>query len=248
MNKKPLIAIILILLIILSLSACNQRIVRPTAAVYNIQGAVVINDDNDSIAVSLALKKNDTLTNSVILMIDGDTLKYSGGLYRKSYATANALASGDYQIKLNDNDNIDSIPLALPSGLSISSIALPDSRINPRGAAVHIEWTAAAGSNGYAIGVIKKDSAYSAAGFFQFVTTGGNLISIPPDAFRKSDALDTGWYRVFVYAYSGSPAEYLNLPTNFPLGLTDNITKTNISGSIGAIVVSKPDSIHVTLE
>ena len=248
MNNKLLNIALSGILIILFQSGCNQRITRSTSGTYHLQGAVVKNKDNDSIQVSILLTKNDTLADSVNIMIGSDTLKFEGGLYRKSYNTTGALAAGDRQIRISDRDFSDSIIFTIPSDLNISSISLPESRINPGGAAVPIEWTAASGSNGYSIGVAKNSLAYKSDGFCQFVATGGNLISIPPDAFRLSGNLDTGWYKVFVYAYAGSPTDGQDLPTKFPSGLSDNISKLDISGSFGAIVVSKPDSIHVTLE
>lgn len=248
---------ILGILIITFCWGCNQRITRSTIGNYDLHGGMVKNLDNDSLRAYVYLMNNHVTADSALILLGADTMKSATGesTYTKSYGAANALATGDHYLKINDKDLSDSILFTIPSNLQITSVALPDSRNNPHGAAVHIEWTAAANSIGYAYGVIKNHLAYNSTtkGFFQFVTTGGTLISIPPEAFRKLNALDTGWYKVYIYAYSGSfrevdnfPVE--NLPTAFPPGITDSISTLNLSGSFGVIVVSKPDSIHVTLE
>jgi len=227
---------------------CNQRIIPPIPTLYNIQGAVVRNIDNDSTVVTVTIKKSDTLASSLTLLLGTDTLKYSSGVYKKSYNSDTALTSGTHEIKLIDGDYADSISFTIPSDVDISNVSLPDTRIDPGGLSVPFEWTIASGSIGYAYGVIMFDSTYISSGFYQFVTTGATQTSIPPDAFRLSGHLDTGWYRVYVYAYSGVPIGGQNLPTGFPQGLTLNLSQESISGSFGAIVVSRPDSIQVVIE
>jgi hypothetical protein len=250
MRKRSIGLSIILISVAILLFGCDQRITRTTDSIYKLYGAVIKNYDNDSSLVSIEFKKNDTVTTSAILLMGSDSLKYSNGLYQESYNTANALGAGNLKLHVIESDFSDSISFVVPAELAITSISLPENHINPGGVAVQLEASISAGSNGYAFGVIKKDSAYKSNGYSQFVTAASTSITIPLEAFRLSgnpDTPDTGWYYVYVYSYYGSPTQIKNLPTKFPDGLVENISKLNLSGSFGTIIISRPDSIHVTI-
>jgi hypothetical protein len=245
--KNILLFLGLLLLSLLAiLSGCDQRVSNTDVSGYSINGSLIKNLDNDSIVVSAAFMKNDSALAGAIILLGTDTLKYNNTLFLKSYTKADTIAPGTHHLYLTDPNGLDdSISFAVPANFAISNIALPDNRVNPGGETVPIEWQASAGSNGYAFGVIKKDTAYKADGYSQFVATGATSANIPRDAYRLSGDLDTGWYYVYIYAYFGSPTVPRNLPAKFPSGRIANVTHLNLSGNWGAIIVSRRDSIHV---
>ncbi|MEW6015954.1 MAG: hypothetical protein AB1690_11595 [Candidatus Zixiibacteriota bacterium] len=248
--KNPLrLFIALILATVVALSGCDTRIVRSGLYDYSLIGAVVKNIDNDSILAAALLKKEDSAVAGAVIRINNDTLKYSGGLYYRSYNSDTLLRTGNYRLRILDSTFFaDSLLFTVPADLQITSI-FPASRINGGGATtVRVDWTASGGSNGYAYGVVLRESAYQTNGYFGFVPDGATLVTIPPDAFRLSGQLDTGWYYIYVYAYYGSPVPGGNLPTGFPAGLAPNIARNKFTGSWGAIVVSPRDSMYVTLQ
>jgi hypothetical protein len=233
-------------LLISIFGGCDQRITPPTTANYLIQGAVIKNLDNDSAVASALFARNDTAVTAGLARIGKDTLKYSAGYFLKSFSHADSIHSGTHRLNLANNSVFsDSVTFMVPDTFSISTIT-PDTRLNPGGShQVRITWNVSDGSNGYAYGVVKRDSAYNSNGYSAFVTTLTTSVTIPPDAFRLSGELDTGWYYIYVYAYYGTPAQVRNLPTSFPGGLTANVIKTDLAGSWGAITVTRRDSMQV---
>jgi hypothetical protein len=75
--------------------------------------------------------------------------------------------------------------------------------------------------------------------------------SIPPEAFGLSSGgvtPDTGWYYLYVYAYTGVPDSVTTarlLPVPLPSQLADNLTASGFTGHIGTVRVVKRDSVHV---
>ncbi len=229
------------------LSGCNQRITPPTAAAYSAFGAVVKNLDDSILATKIVFNKNDTAVSKAQIKIGNDTLHFDSGTYSKIYDSLGALPTGSFRLRLKDSTGFaDSVLFSMPDTFSISSIA-PNTRVYTSATErVRVEFTTSAGSNGYAFGVVKADSAYKIAGFFNFVTTGATSVTVPREAFLDINSnLDTGWYYIYIYAFSGSPVPISGLPTGFPVGLTPNIVHLNLNGSWGAVVVAKRDSMQV---
>jgi hypothetical protein len=231
---------------LLIISGCDQRIARSSNNAYQLQATFVKNLDKDSLLALATLHRNDTATILSIITVGSDTLKSGEGYYRKAYNASDTMPAGNYFLRIKDENFFDSVSFAMPGDFRISSISLPDSRINPGGNSVQLEITSSAGSNGYVVGAIKKNYAYLSDGFSQI---SASLINVPIDAFRNNQGeLDTGWYYIYVYAYSGSPTIGQNLPTSFPSGFAENIARTNLGGYLGAIVVSRPESTHVVVD
>ncbi len=244
---KTLIFPCLALLYLLFAWGCDERITPSERNGHFLQGASVKNLDNDSVVAEARVKRNDTVLTTALIRIKNDTLKYVDSSYLKSYPAADSFPSGYYHLRLTDPGiRDDSVAFYQPADFSISSI-VPDTRLNPGGSRqVRISWLTSAGSNGYSYGVVRRNLAYQTAGYTQFVITGVTSITIPPDAFRLSGNLDTGWYYIYVYAYYGAPIASHNLPTSFPTGIDPNITRFNFTGSWGAITVSPRDSMYIT--
>ena len=217
---------------------------------YYLTGGLVKNLDLGVTQAVAYMEKNDSLFGGAIIAFGNDTLEYSPAdeLYQ-SEQTAAAVASGNYFMQIKDSPGLnETLTYAVPGDFQITSIQLPDNRVNNGGDPVPIEWSLSLGGDGYFYGVILKDSAYSEAGYSEFVTTGAASATIPRDAFQIYSDLDTGWYYVYVCSYSGSPASDFNLPTTIPPGLTEDIAKVILTGQFGTIVVTPHDSIHVTVQ
>jgi hypothetical protein len=240
---------ILIFSFLLTMPGCDERITSNSGAAYSINGSLVKNLDNDSIILTAVFEKGDSSLGSGVIRLGSDTLEYNDTLYLLSLPAADSIAAGTRRLNIADPGKMnDSITFSIPANFAITSVALPDSRINPGGETVPIEWQVSAGSSGYAYGVIKRDTAYEADGYSQFTATGATSVSIPPDAFRLSGDLDTGWYYIYIYAFYGSPTEARNLPTKFPAGIPANVAHMYLAGSWGAILVAPHDSIYVATE
>ncbi len=227
---------------------CNQRLVTTKPAGYTVQGAVVKNLDDSTLSAGIIFDRNDTALAIARVKIANDTLHYSDGVFGKTYDSLRALLTGSYYLKLQDSTRYnDSVQFSVPADLAIINIS-PDTRIYTSATQeVRIDFLASAGSNGYAYGVVKADSAYTDSGYSGFVTSLVNSVTIPTDAFRNlSGELDTGWYYIYIYAYSGAPVPVENMPTAFPTGLTANIARLTLNGFWGAVVVAPRDSMHVT--
>jgi hypothetical protein len=247
MSRKSLLFILVpIILTGLLIAGCDQRITSSKTAGYSILGALVKNADDNILAAQAIYKRNDSVFVTGKIKIGSDSLHYSSGQFSRIYDSLGVLPAGSYRLKLQDSSLFsDSVSFPLPANLAITSI-VPDTRIYTSGTSnVRLEFQSSAGSNGYVFGVVKADSAYQIAGYSDFITTGSTAVTIPPDAFRLSGNLDTGWYYIYVYAYSGSPAPLGYLPTAFPAGLSANVIHLKLSGNWGAVVVSKRDSMHV---
>jgi hypothetical protein len=248
MRKFHFIAGLLLIMTLLTIWGCDERISNSKTKGYYIEGVVTRNQDNDSILALAQFKRNDTILTAAQILIGSDTLKYDSGLYTKSYAHINLLATGTTKLYLTDSNRFDeSVSFTIPAGFQISSVS-PANRLNAGGTSVGVDWSSSAGSNGYALGVVLADSAYKSSGWTEFITTGVTSDNIPPDAFRLSGNLDTGWYYIYVYSYAGSPAFEADLPTAFPSGLEANISRLNFSGMWGAINVASRDSMHVVAQ
>lgn len=134
---------------------------------------------------------------------------------------------------------------------SIWLTSYPDSTIpNTNGTSISIVWSSALGIEGYIVAVVLADSAYKNVGYSAYAELSTSA-TIPPDAFRVNNVVQTGWYNIYVYGYTGSPDQLLSagvLPVAFPSQLPNNISHTNLSGNFGSIVVSRKKMIQVIAE
>ena len=234
----------------LFLIGCDEAIIREGSdRFYSFLGAVNKNLDTDSLVLAVYLEKEDSAVVTAEITLDDDTLGFDGQRYILSYDGADSLGDGHYLLHLEDSTILsDTVGFDLPIDLEITNIILPTNRINAGGDPVQFFWSNAVGADGYIFATVLKDSAYKSLGYADFSEDYARLATIPPDAFRLYSTLDTGWYYVYVYAYTGSPAFDDNLPTALPAsGFVDSVAHAYLSGMIGTIVVSEHDSIHVTL-
>ncbi len=215
---------------------------------YDLRGGIVKNLDTDSMLAAVTLKRDDFYYALANLAIYDSTLGYSDvmGSYILGYAGDSMPTAGEDTLAVADLPFLDEkVSFVLPNDFMITSIALPENRINAGGAPVQIQWALSLQNDGYIFAVVLKDSIYTDGGYAEFVSGGVTSATIPLDAFRIYGDLTTGWYYVYVYSYTGSPASTYNLPTLIPAGLSDNISQLDFTGSFGTIVVTARDSIFV---
>ncbi|UCD16800.1 MAG: hypothetical protein JSV44_10120 [Candidatus Zixiibacteriota bacterium] len=229
-------------------AGCDENVVTPELGKqYAIHGSIAKNLDINSIFVSAQFMRNDSDLAGADIVLGEDTLMFLIDAYYLSYDSAGALPAGGYQLSLTDADRFsDQISLVIPANLAITDIALPENRINSGGNPVQLSWSLSAGASGYIVAVIQRDSAYVTDGYSFFSANGAPQANIPLEAFRLSGQLDTGWYNVHIYAYTGFPSPNENLPTALPTGFTEKIDRVDLSGDFGVVVVSHRDSIYVT--
>ncbi len=231
---------------------------------YRITGALIKDANLDSIIVdstriAVTLTRQDMVLATALIRFDGDTLIYNDisypidSVYSFKDSIKGLVASDLYNLIITDGSLFqDTAKIYVPDTFSIVSV-VPGTRISNGGDQIRLDWTSAAGIQGYAVGVVMRGNEYQGKGYSQYVTTLTTDVTIPPDAFRQTDpnTPDTGWYYLYVYGYTGAPDSALSsrlLPVPFPSQLADNVIGTDLGGRLGAIVVSKKDSMHVMLQ
>ena len=251
MRKFAYLFIGMLILVAFVFSGCGRGVDtdETTSPKYDLRGGIVKNLDTDSTLSVLIVTKDNIYYPLANIVLYGDTLIYDTAqlFYWFSDTGSSMPSSGTDTLKITDSLLLDEkFALILPNDFLISSISLPENRINAGGASVQLQWQTSLQSDGYILGVVMMDSIYTDGGYSEFVSDGFTSATIPPDAFRiYGDSLTIGWYYVYVYSYTGSPASTYNLPTSIPAGLTDNISKPDITGRFGTIVVTMRDSIFV---
>jgi hypothetical protein len=222
---------------------------HPTPAPkYDIRGSLLKNLEKDSVAVSAGLKKDDIVYSTAIMIFTGDTLDYAAGteVYSIAFDTVTNFPSGSYYLKVKDLPDLnDSVAVIIPDDVSITSLSVTNND-NPYGDSIQITWTASPNCDGYVVGTVLKNSAYQTTGYSTFIDTAvGTTAYIPRAAFRPAGEIVLGWYYIYVFSYTGSPAGPLNLPFGFPTGLADTISNSNFSGTFGGVTISMPESVLV---
>lgn len=250
--KPILLYSLLVLTGFACLVGCDSAITNQNRdAAYYTEITVVKDLDIDEATVVVYLTRNDTLLETAAITFGGYDVDYSAidGIYQRTFASTDSVPSQTYRCVIIDGSLFrDSVTLTVPPNLAITDIALPEDRVNPGGDAVQFQWSQSLPSDGYVFAVNHIDSLYETDGYADFSPSAAAQATIPPDAFRPGDILDpiTGWYYVYACAYTGVPAVNNFLPTTFPAGLTNNLSKKDIVGSYGVVVISAHESINVT--
>jgi hypothetical protein len=227
---------------------------RPTETyTYRFEGAFVKNLGTDFATVRVVLTREDTIFSRAEIRFGVDSLAFQpDSAYWRVVKPAGAYPTGTYNIVIRDSSLFhDTLQTSLPADFVIDNV-FPDTRIKLTGIEAKLEWTASSGSEGYVIAAVKREQAYTGAGFSQYVTEQATASIFPDSAFNKPyiNEPDTGWYYLYVYSYTGSPDSALTaelLPVPMPNQLSDNITATDITGRFGSIVVTAFDSMYVAV-
>ena len=252
MKNSPLLCILSGVILAVFFIGCDTNVApEDLRKTYQLYGGLNKNLDNDFIDVTIEMWKDDSIFTEAEIYLGSRPAVFiiPDSLYELTFDAADSLPAGGYTLRFVDSPTLDdSLDFTVPGDLSLTAISLPENRINNGGDPVQIQWSVSLESDYYVFGAVLRDSIYSGTGYAEI--TSANSATIPRDAFALSgnvNAPDTGWYYVYVYAYTGSPANIYNLPFAMPGGLTENISRIKISGAFGAIVVSPRDSIHVVV-
>lgn len=228
---------------------CDQNITPPSGIEgYYLEGAIVKNLDLDKLSILVSLKRNDSVLSNATLYIGNDTLVYGSGQYSKTYSSISDLAVGDHTLKIYDSTFfVDSVDFSIASDFEIVSKIPPDTFPYFAGNLVRAEWSTPTNVDGYAYSAVKVADVYANKGFSKFVTSGTTSEVFEVEAFAlPSGELDTGWYYIYVYGFQDSPVTTNNIPTVFPDGLTNSISKVHFTAKFGSVTVTPRDSIHAT--
>ena len=224
---------------------------------YRLTGVLVNDLNSDMTHASVRFTRNDSNLTDGTVIVDGDTLTVTGGVYKHSKNHPNTTTSTLVDYEAKDSSLFDeSVASIVPADFSIDySATVPGTRQKFANDRVRLNWFGAAGTSGYIIAAAKRTEVYTGAGFSQYVTSGATSETFNDSAFTKftlqGEEPDTGWYYIYVYAYSGSPDSALSstiLPVPLPSQLGDNIDEKNFNGRVGSVVVTEYDSMRVIAE
>ncbi len=252
MNVMLKLSFLLIILVSLALLCVCDQAITPSERIegYYLSGAIIKSLDMNFFGIKVAFKRNDTAISNAKLWIGNDTLSYAAGYYTKIFDSLTHLSIGNHYLNLVDSTLFsDSVMFSIASDFEITSkIPAGDAPLTP-GNMVQVEWSTPTYVDGYIYSAIKTDEVYGVGGYSAFVTTGVTSTSFNSDAFAlPSGELDTGWYSIYIYGYKDSPVPGTALPTVFPDGLSNSISKLDFTGKFGSLVVTRRDSIHAVTQ
>lgn len=242
--------------LLMALPGCDSaKLVRPPVDnTYRAEAAFVKEANRDAADVVAGVLRNDEAASDITVSMGEDTLQfdslnYSWDIYTLSLGAADSLVSGASLLSLDDDDFSASFATIIPATPAITDIV---PRLVGPADEVRVSWTGAAGTEGYILAAVKLDSAYRGDGWSQFVSGGLTSDVINDSAFTRTTLQgaepNPGIYLIYVYAFTGSPDSALTeslLPVPLPAQLPDNIDETDVSGHIGAVVVSVADTVEV---
>ena len=251
----PVALAIIMLAATLLVVGCNTAPNRSDSlqdATYRLSGFFVKDVNRYSCHSEVALWREDSTLETADILFDDDTLAYLDDVYQMTVLPESVYPAGSYYLQLGDSSLYrDSVEAYVADTFSIEIID-PATRDNPGGTQVSLTWTNSLSADGYIVATVPRYIAYHARGYSAWVSSQSTGETIPPDAFPWSDGInpDTGWYFVYVYAYTGVPDSSLSagmLPVPMPGQPLDNIDRERLTGCFGAVTVALRDSVRVTV-
>jgi hypothetical protein len=142
--------------------------------------------------------------------------------------------------------------LSMPGTISIIGVT-PPNRLSNGNDPVKLDWFGGSGTSGFVIAAVRTNRAYTGAGFSIYATSQSTSATFPTEAFYQTSPTtpDTGWYYLYVYAYTGAPDSTIAkavLPVGFPSQLADNVTFQYLKGHVGIVRLAAKDSVRVALQ
>lgn len=234
---------------------CNRAPNRSDSledAAYRLSGFFVKDVNRYSCHSEVALWREDSTLATADILFGDDTLTYLDDVYQMTVVPESVYPESSYYLQIRDSSLYrDSVEAYVADTFSIG-ITVPPNRENPGGTEMLLTWTGSLTADGYVVATVPRYMAYHAHGYSAWVSNQSTTETIPPGAFRWSDGInpDTGWYFVYVYAYTGVPDSSLSagmLPVPMPGQPPDNIDRERLTGCFGAVTVALRDSVHVTV-
>lgn len=226
---------------------------------HNMFGIFVKNQQADSTQVLAQFFRNDEWLTDAELTFSGQPMLFSfctycpDTLYVRLDTSAAEYDAGEHRLSLEDSTIFtDTVTVAVPDTFSLMEVIDPATRLNNGGNQVSLDWSGVAGAEGYIMATVPRGHAYTGTGYSLYAASGATGGTIPRLAFWMSggNEPDTGWYDIYVYAYTGAPDSALShkvLPVPLPEQRPDNIDSQYFNGRIGSLCVSRRDSVHVVL-
>jgi len=255
---KYLIPLVLaISLVIVLLPGCDGNSTPidpgPGEQIIRFNGVLLKDLGLNASSILANINRNDTNVINGHVVVGEDTITHNGTLYYFSVGPSGDLPGGDTEFDIFDGVSYtDILPATVPGDLSITSV-LP--QVKDPSDQVTVDWTPAGDASGYVIAAVKRDSAYLGIGYSQYVTSLSTSVSINDSAFTipniQGGVTNPGIYYIYVYAYWGILDSVLTssvLPVPIPGQLDDNIDEKKLSGTVGAVVVSRFGSVEVIAE
>jgi len=223
---------------------------------YRFEGALVKDLNTDFTSVVATLTREDSILPEAEIRFDGDSLAFTDSAFWRAVLPAGDYPAGSYDIEIRDSSFFhDTLTTILAGDFAIDTV-WPEWRYILPFQEVKLEWHGSANTQGYVMAAVKMESAYTGAGFSQYVLAEqGPSGTFDPNAFALPGGTDNepdpGWYYLYVYSYVGSPDSALSaalLPAPMPSQLGDNISVKDLDGRFGTIVVTQFDSMLVLVE
>lgn len=249
-------------LLVSAMLACDSAPNKPnnrTDHQYDLTGIALASRDQNLSQVAVDLMRDASPLKSAVIRLGNDTLHWAKPVFATDSLhyllrdQATTLAGKDLTLSVNDsNINTNAFAVSLPDTFSILTINPPNRIVNGL-QSVSVTWSGSGGASGYVLATVRRPFANTGTGYSAFVTSLNTAGTLPPDAFSLSVGPnpDTGWYYIYVYAYSGaidSSFSHLMLPVPMPDMVADNIDDDPWFGSLGAAVITRRDSVHVVIQ
>lgn len=232
----------------------------PVTNNYRVE-AVLVNDLNavsvpgDTARIAAVAERNDSLLTGALVSFGTTTLVFDratfpiDSVYSFADGPTSLVESGAYGLGLVDASRFsDTVSIVVPDTFWIDFYTGDSTIPNTNGQEIQISWAGSANSDGYVVAVVLEDSVYTGFGYSEYVTSQTTQTTIPPDAYRLvTDTagvaqLDTGWYNIYIYSYSGLPDSVLSdplLPVPLPSSFGDNLDVENFEGRLGSVSVTR---------
>lgn len=259
MHRNTLILGFVSILTIAALSSCNGAAdgVIVGGGDYTLQSYVVGDLERDTSFIRVKFRRDSSMIPGGPLALDTFSLEFdlTDSLFKADFGPANALGTDVRELTVYDGAAEITAQNIILVGSLTQNISAPANRLYTAtdGAVVVNLTSPSLNSMGYALGIVKAGEEYTGSGYAVFFSQIDGAGTIPPEFFRDSlnaDSLKVGTYYLYMYSYNGAPqidSRTTDLPTVLPdAGFTPNISASNISGSIGSIVVSRRDTLVVT--
>jgi hypothetical protein len=243
------------------LLACNGGVVDPGGgtATYRLKGLVTVDPNRGKTIAAAEFRKDTSVVTTGSVKLDAAVLTFNrlqfaiDSVYSTEWNSIIQLGTGNHTFTVSDSSRLSSqlVTAYLPGPDSISGIT-PPNRLANGSEQVKLDWFGGSGASGFVIAAVLATNAYTGKGYSLYVTSGSNSATFPRDAFYQTNPTtpDTGWYYLYVYAYSGAPDSALSrvvLPVGMPSQLADNIVSRDLAGHAGVVRVAVRDSVRIAL-
>jgi hypothetical protein len=254
---KQVAAAVLAIALIAGMVGCNSNPADRDDFTYRINGAIVVDINLPRTTVTAIVHRDGEPLTTGEISVGGHSLAFdeTGFAFDSVYSlvvdSVTPFLGAQLELIVRDgNEFADTLAINVPDTFAITEI-IPFNRLVQGATNVSMNWTGAAGSDGYQLAAVHIDSLYRDWGYVTINDpNAGNSGTISSEAFFLSSPIepDTGIYNLYVYALgSALDSVYASafLPTPFAQQFADNIAEREIGGLFGSVVVVETDTVRV---